>query len=403
MMENSKHSYRSSSISSVASSQQNPTNGLKALASSDFEYVGRLVTRERPVIRTSNSIQQSYVFPQNKNKYFPSNASQRQNIYEEQSTSSSDGDDNSDGLSKPLGVIKISDRHVREIYRLPTPPPKIKRVYHRLKSPDPKVIERVFVRRPPPQIIENIIEIPPEKVRIINREKYLGKSEPITRSKIVKLKSRHRHREVQEEEEGEEDDYDDVEERQPQQTYMPSEQYAQQPQTTMQSSTYQPAAETSLVYPPQPNTRTVGYFESTIPPEIMLNSKNPMQLASQQSYNDSTIQPTSAEYASQEQTMYQPAQPINYGYASQQPSAYRSPQSTMQNYALQQQPVYQPTQPMMRNYAPPQLPVHQVTQPTTPNYASQQLSAQPSPYYLGRQPTSAYQTSQPSPYYFPTQ
>ncbi|CAF5210524.1 unnamed protein product, partial [Rotaria magnacalcarata] len=226
------------------------------------------------------------------------------NVYEEQSASSSDSDDNSDGLSKPLGVIKISDRHVREIYRLPTPPPKIKRVYHRLKSPDPKVIERVFVRRPPPQIIENIIEIPPEKVRIINREKYLGKSEPITRSKIVKLKSRHRHRDVQEEEEEEEDDYGDVEEGQPQQTYMSSEQYAQQPQTTMQSSTYQPAAETSLVYPPQPNRRTVGYFESTIPPHIMLNSKNPMQLASQQIYNDSTIQPTSAGYASQEQTMY---------------------------------------------------------------------------------------------------
>jgi hypothetical protein len=87
---------------------------LRSLASSDFEYVGRLVTRERPVIRTSNSVQQSHVFPQNKNKYYPSNASQRQNIYEEQSASSSDDDDNSDGLSKPLGVIKISDRHVRE-------------------------------------------------------------------------------------------------------------------------------------------------------------------------------------------------------------------------------------------------------------------------------------------------
>jgi hypothetical protein len=66
---------------------------------------------------------------------------------------------------------------------LPTPSPKIKRVYHRLRSPEPKVIERVFVRRPPPQIIENIIEVPPEKVRIVTREKYLEKPPPITRSK----------------------------------------------------------------------------------------------------------------------------------------------------------------------------------------------------------------------------
>ena len=91
---------------------------MRSIASSDFEYVGRLVTRERPVIRTSNSIQRSHVFPQNKNKYYSSDAAQRQNIYEEQSASSSDDDDddddNSDGLSKPLGVIKISDRHVRE-------------------------------------------------------------------------------------------------------------------------------------------------------------------------------------------------------------------------------------------------------------------------------------------------
>lgn len=69
------------------------------------------------------------------------------------------------------------------VYRLPTPPPKVKRVFHRLRSPEPKIIERVYVRRPAPQIIENVIEVPPEKVKIIHREKYLGNAKPITRSK----------------------------------------------------------------------------------------------------------------------------------------------------------------------------------------------------------------------------
>jgi hypothetical protein len=66
---------------------------------------------------------------------------------------------------------------------VPTPPPEIKRVFHRLRSPEPKIIERVFVRRPAPEIIENIIEVPPEQVRIINKEKYLRKSKPIIRTK----------------------------------------------------------------------------------------------------------------------------------------------------------------------------------------------------------------------------
>jgi hypothetical protein len=66
---------------------------------------------------------------------------------------------------------------------LPTPPPEVKKVFHRLRSPEPKIIERVYVRRAAPEIIENIIEVPPEKVRIINREKNLSKSKPIIRTK----------------------------------------------------------------------------------------------------------------------------------------------------------------------------------------------------------------------------
>jgi hypothetical protein len=82
---------------------------------SDYEYLGRLVTHERPIIRRSKSIQQNLVFPQNSHKYHHSMRSHHQDIYKEVSNSSSDEDiDDSDGLSKPLGVIRISDRHYRE-------------------------------------------------------------------------------------------------------------------------------------------------------------------------------------------------------------------------------------------------------------------------------------------------
>lgn len=69
------------------------------------------------------------------------------------------------------------------VYRIPTPPPEIKRVYHRTRSPKTQTIERVYVHRPAREIVENIIEIPPEKVRIINREKHLRPSKPIIRTK----------------------------------------------------------------------------------------------------------------------------------------------------------------------------------------------------------------------------
>jgi hypothetical protein len=71
-----------------------------------------LVTRERPVPQKSKSVQQSHVFPQNKHKYCHAMASHCPDINEDVSGSSSE--DESDGLSKPLGVIRISDRHLRE-------------------------------------------------------------------------------------------------------------------------------------------------------------------------------------------------------------------------------------------------------------------------------------------------
>ena len=82
---------------------------------SDYEYLGRLVTRERPIVRRSKSIQQNLVFPQNTHKYHHSMRSHRRDIYKEIHDGSSDDDlDDPDGLNKPLGVIRISDRHYRE-------------------------------------------------------------------------------------------------------------------------------------------------------------------------------------------------------------------------------------------------------------------------------------------------
>jgi len=85
---------------------------------SDYEYLGRLVTRERPIIRQSKSVQQNFVFPRNTQKYHHSMGSHDREIYEDVAVASSDDDiddpDDPDGLSKPMGVIRISDRHFRE-------------------------------------------------------------------------------------------------------------------------------------------------------------------------------------------------------------------------------------------------------------------------------------------------
>ncbi|CAF0800771.1 unnamed protein product [Rotaria sordida] len=354
-MKRSKYSYRSPSVSSATSSQRIRTNKLKSSASSDYEFVGRLVTREQPIIRKEHSIKQNLVFPQNKQKFYHSMASHGRKIYEDIPVSSSD--DDLDGLSKPLGVIRISDRHFREIYRLPTPPPSVKRVYHRLKSPEPKVIERVFVRRPPPQIIENIIEIPPEKVRIIHKEKYLGKSTPITRSKIVRLKSRQQRLREEEEEE--------QQQQQQQQTFIPFEEYPQQQQqnfipfeeysqqtTTMPSTTFQQSPGTTLVYPPQSNMRTVGYIESTVPPHMMFNSKNPLQISAKQISNDPMIQPTPYDYPSQQAPIHHMGPSTPYNYPSQQAPIHHMGPSTPYNYPSQQAPIHHMGQPTPYNYLP---------------------------------------------------
>ncbi len=72
-------------------------------------------------MQKSKSIRQNFVFPQNTQKYHHSMQSHHQEVYENIPVASSDDDvDDPDGLSKPLGVIRISDRHFREsiIYKI---------------------------------------------------------------------------------------------------------------------------------------------------------------------------------------------------------------------------------------------------------------------------------------------
>lgn len=66
--------------------------------------MGRLVTRERPIITKSKSLHDNLVYSSNARKNL-------QRIYQDDSMSS---DEDADDLSKALGVIRINDRHIRE-------------------------------------------------------------------------------------------------------------------------------------------------------------------------------------------------------------------------------------------------------------------------------------------------
>ncbi|CAF0911978.1 unnamed protein product [Adineta steineri] len=370
-MRNSRFSHQSSSASSAESARQSPNNRHKSPVPANFEYLGRLVTRERPLIQKSKSALQHHVVSHNKPQYHQPRASHHREIYEDVTDTLSDDDDdhdggggmdNYDGLGKPVGVIRINDRHLREIYRLPTPPPKVKRVYHRLRSPETKVIERVFVRRPPPQIIENVIEVPPEKVRIINREKLLAKPTPITRSKLIHLKNRHHRQEIPEQEEEEEEEPQQQQQQisvpggqcPQQETFIPSQHYSQQ----------QPAAATttSLVYPPQPTMNTVGYIQSSVPPHLMFNSQQPLQISPQQMSTQPTAQPVTYTYVPQPAATPQ--------MSNQQPTTTYTyaPQPTPTPQMANQQPAVTYT------YVQPGVHNHQMMTPTSYNYLPQQMN-----------------------------
>lgn len=59
-------------------------------------------------------------------------------------------------------------------------------------------------------------------------------------------------------------------------------------------------ATTALVYPPQSNLRTVGYIQSDIPPHIMLQSQQPIQIPQQANTQTMTSAvPTNFQYSNQ--------------------------------------------------------------------------------------------------------
>lgn len=72
----------------------------RLLDRSEYQYIGRLVTKERPIIQKSHFPYEKYLIPRrSKAEYY----------YD-----SSSSDDEIDHLSKPLGIIRINDRHIRE-------------------------------------------------------------------------------------------------------------------------------------------------------------------------------------------------------------------------------------------------------------------------------------------------
>ncbi|CAF3748127.1 unnamed protein product [Rotaria sordida] len=224
-------SNHSSSLSSLASNHHKSTSKnhksrLKVPAQSGYEYVGRIVTHERPMFRKSNLFYKNHIPSSHIIKKHRSIKPHYQEIYEDDLTSS---DEDIEDLCRSL------------VYKLPTPPPQVKRVFHRLRSPEPKLIERIYVRRPTPEIIENIVEVPPEKVRIINRKKYLRQSKPITRTKLIHLRPHHHQQQIEE---------------QPQ-SYIPFDQCLQQP--------------TAFTYTLQQNPHPVSYYEPIIPPHSTFN------------------------------------------------------------------------------------------------------------------------------------
>ncbi|CAF0869751.1 unnamed protein product [Didymodactylos carnosus] len=236
---NSQYQQLKNNILKISSAKNKPfaNETYSRSNSSEYEYVGRLITRERPILRLhdqqqlhqrerncpnntsilkllldyNNLLAKSYgnnelittrsvkgiqrfqqTLKQPRLNAYPKFKQEDHNSYNDNGKIDYDQQ-----LGKPISVTRISDGHYREIYRLPTPPPKLKRIIHRLKPSEPKLIEQIYVRRSPQEIIENVIEVPSQHVRVVNKGKFLDGSPAITQSKPIRLHSnRHNHRKM---------------------------------------------------------------------------------------------------------------------------------------------------------------------------------------------------------------
>jgi len=160
---------------------------------------------------------------------------------------------------------------------------------------------------------------------------------------------------------------------------------------------------TALVYPPQPNARTIGYIKSTVPPHIMLKSQQSLfnqttQSAllnppSQQTTTLQMVQPAATPFnpSSQQTTTFQMMQPAAAAASTLNPSI-TTPQAT--NYQLlQPTPAYNPS------VGTAQTTTYQLLQPSS--YPS--LPTQTTSTYPMFQTTSYGQPlQQPTPYVYPT-
>ncbi|CAM4888481.1 unnamed protein product [Rotaria socialis] len=90
-------------------------------------------------------------------------------------------------------MITRESRCPRDIVRAPTPPPIIKRVVERAPTPEAPIMERVIIRPQAQEIVERVIEQPrTPPPRIIQKEMQEEAPPPIVRTRVIKVDRPHR-------------------------------------------------------------------------------------------------------------------------------------------------------------------------------------------------------------------
>jgi len=85
-------------------------------------------------------------------------------------------------------MITRETRRPRDVVRAPTPPPIIKRVVERAPTPEAPVMERVIIRPQAQEIVERVIEQPrTPPPRIIEKEMQEEAPPPIVRTRVIKV------------------------------------------------------------------------------------------------------------------------------------------------------------------------------------------------------------------------
>jgi len=85
-------------------------------------------------------------------------------------------------------MITRETRRPRDIVRAPTPPPIIKRVVERAPTPEAPVMERVIIRPHAQEIVERVIEQPcTPPPRIVQKEMHEEAPPPIVRTRVIKV------------------------------------------------------------------------------------------------------------------------------------------------------------------------------------------------------------------------